>query len=107
MAVEWMLGTCGVRRGRGAVAVVAQAREPVEVLAAVQVARAAPEGVVAALAVSVVAEAARAEAARERVLRAAASAVEVASELVAASEVAAGVALLEALPHPAATRANG
>jgi hypothetical protein len=88
---ELMLEICGARRGREAVAVVAQAREPVEVLAVAQAARVDPEGVVAVLA----------EAARERVLRVAVPAAEV------ASEVAAGVAQLEALPDPAATPANG
>jgi hypothetical protein len=59
----------------------------VEVLAVAQAARVDPEGVVAVLA----------EAARERVLRVAVPAAEVASE----------VAQLEALPDPAATPANG
>jgi hypothetical protein len=57
------------------------------------------EEVVAAA--SEVAEAALAEAARERVLQAAAPAAEVASEVVAE------VAQLEALPVPAGTQANG
>ena len=104
-----MLEICGARRGREAVAAVAQAqapvaqaREPVEALA---VAQAAPEVVVAALAVSEVAaseeEAAQEDLARERARQVAAPVVEV------APEVAAGVAHLEALPEPAAIRANG
>jgi hypothetical protein len=94
-----MLEICGVRRGREAIAVAAQGREPVEVLAVAQAVSVDPEGVVAAA--SEVAEAALAEAARERVLQAAAPAVEV------VSEVAAGVAQLEAPLEPAGTQANG
>ena len=87
LEAELMQEICGVRRGREAVAALAQAQEPVEVLVVAQAARVDPEGVVAVLA----------EAARERVLRVA----------VPAAEVAAGVAQLEALPDPAATPANG
>jgi hypothetical protein len=93
-AAELMLEICGARRGREAVAMVAQAQEPVEVLAVAQAARVDPEGVVAALAVSE-------EAALERVFPVAVPAAEVAAEVVA------GVAQLEALPDPAATPANG
>ena len=100
LKAELMLEICGVRRGREAVAVVAQAREPVEALV---VARVDPEGVAAALAASEVAEAALEGVPRERALQVAAPAAEVAPEL--ASEVE--VAQLEALPDPAATRANG
>jgi hypothetical protein len=98
-AVALMPEICGVRRGREAIAVVAQGPEPVEVLAVAQAVPVDPEGVVAAA--SEVAEAALAEAARERVLQAAAPAVEV------VSEVAAGVAQLEAPLEPAGTQANG
>ena len=94
VAAELMLEICGARRGREAVAAAAQA------------ARVDPEGVAAALAASEEAETAQeevaqAEAARERALQVAAPAAEV------APEVAAGVARLEGLPDPAATRANG
>jgi hypothetical protein len=113
-AAALMLEICGVRRGRGAIAVVAQGpAEPVEGLAVAQAVPVDPEGVLAAAqvvpvdleevvaAASEVAEAALAGAARERVLQAAAPAVEV------ASEVAAGVAQLEAPLEPAGTQANG
>jgi hypothetical protein len=95
-AAALMPGICGVRRGREAIAVVAQGREPVEVLAVAQAVPVAPEGVVAAAS-----EAALAGAAREQVLQVAAPAAEVASEVVAE------VAQLEALPVPAGTQANG
>jgi hypothetical protein len=98
-AAVLMLEICGVRLGREAIAVVAQGREPVAVLALAQVVPVDPEEVVAAA--SEVAEAALAGAAREQVLRVAVPAVEV------ASEVAAGVAQLEALQDPAGTQANG
>jgi hypothetical protein len=95
-AAALMPGICGVRRGREAIAVAAQGREPVEVLAVAQAVPVAPEGVVAAAS-----EAALAGAAREQVLQVAAPAAEVASEVVAE------VAQLEALPVPAGTQANG
>jgi hypothetical protein len=101
VAAELMPEICGVHRGREAVVAVAQALEPVEVLVEAQVARVDPEGVAAALVVSALEEVALPEEARERALQAAALVVEV------ASEVAARVAQLEALPDPAETQANG
>jgi len=102
LEAELMQEICGVRRGREAVAALAQAQEPVEVLVVAQAARVDPEVVAAALAVSEVAEAVLEEAARERAPRVAAPVVWVAPEVALAA-----VAQLEALPDPAATRANG
>src|SRR6266853_2008855 len=69
LEAELMQEICGVRRGREAVAALAQAQEPVEVLVVAQAARVDPEVVAAALAVSEVAEAVLEEAARERAPR--------------------------------------
>jgi len=104
LEAELMLAICGARRGREAVAAVAQAREPVEALAVAQAVRVDPEGVVAALAALQVAEAALEEA-PERAWQVAAPVAEV--EQAVASEVVVGVAQLEALPDPAETQANG